>query len=322
MNRKHLLYFVTILAFVVIVIIIISDPESTVSYQGSEIAISNTDLIKKIRLSGREDTMIFKRLENTWSVNSFSANQREVRQLIDVLGMLQVESPVSKIDQKRIEYIMDSAAIDVHMEIGARKENAFQVLPDTASQKVYFRSKKRADIFSLRVPYQHIDLHEVFTPSLNRYKSRFVFLMEPQDIDEVTLDYPEKAASSFKIVNYHDGSFSLSELHSGNFISNFDAGKVMQYLSYFQAVYYESTISDDRSEIKTKLMSQTPFIHMKVKTIDGSITDLKVYKKYDPEQQEKVDVFKAYGVINGSEIVVIQYYVFDPIFKEINYFRT
>ena len=77
-----------------------------------------------------------------------------------------------------------------------------------------------------------------------------------------------------------------------------------------------------------KLGNENDGFEFYVEDADGVKNSIKVFRKPAPNkidefgQKAEFDYNKAYGVLNNAnEIILIQYYIFDPILKEIDYFR-
>ncbi len=67
---------------------------------------------------------------------------------------------------------------------------------------------------------------------------------------------------------------------------------------------------------------------IKVEDVNGQVNKLKIYKKLAANEfdefgeKAKYDYNRAYALFNeNNEILIIQYYICDPILKEIDYFR-
>ena len=85
-------------------------------------------------------------------------------------------------------------------------------------------------------------------------------------------------------------------------------------------------------ELKTEeinsILETNPFIIIKVEDVGGITNKIALYRK---SAENEIDEFgqkvlydydRAYAILNDNkELITIQYYIFDPLFKEIDYFR-
>ncbi|MCK5170086.1 MAG: hypothetical protein KAQ75_09410, partial [Bacteroidales bacterium] len=135
-------------------------------------------------------------------------------------------------------------------------------------------------------------------------------------------------SKSFSVINYNDGTFAIQNLSNNAFVVDFNVDKVARYFTYFQRIVFEDVVRN-LDQVETDSILQTkPFNVITVETIQGNVNKIAIYRK--PSESEfdefgkkaQFDYDRAYATLNNNnELIIIQYYIFDPLFKEIDYFR-
>jgi len=135
---------------------------------------------------------------------------------------------------------------------------------------------------------------------------------------------PEK---SFTLKNFNDGSFALLN-HKSQPESNFSVEKAARYFTYFQNIQFEDVLSGWSIEKKDSVLKSKPYIIISVQDMNGVESNLKIFRKQsdngidDFGEKTEFDMNRAYAMLNNNnELLLIQYYTFDPLLKEIDYFR-
>lgn len=116
--------------------------------------------------------------------------------------------------------------------------------------------------------------------------------------------------------------------NNGNKLEEFDTSFVRMYLTYFRKIHFElHNRTATQSDIDS-MKNSTPYYKIAVTNKQGDVNAIKAYKKrpafkrYDFDgnliefDQDKLWVFNRY-----DELTVCQYYVFDKLLKDINYFK-
>lgn len=104
-----------------------------------------------------------------------------------------------------------------------------------------------------------------------------------------------------------------------------DTVRVLDYITGFYRLNFEEYVTDQLSaKIRDSVAAVTPEVKVKVTDVDGKVNTVKAYLKPNPfrgnpkseYEMEEFDVDRLYAFIHDDkEFVIIQYFVFDKVFK-------
>jgi len=327
-NLKYIFVLVVLLIFASLYYF--SNTKGTLNLKKANFSIDNPEDVTKIKLITSEIEILLNKKSDHWELNNnYRARTKTVFEFLRVLSSIDVHSPVSKTEKEQVASILKAEGIIVEVYKNKRVVKSFYVSkPSMNKEKTYMMMNRSDQPYVARIPLFKGNLADLFTTNENLWRDRILFDYQPQNMKEISISYTENPEKSFLATNYGDGSFSLKESSSDSYVESFDIEKLSRYFTYFQNIGFES-IATNLTEIETAtVLNSMPFVTIKVEDSDGRINKLRIYKKLaDREIDEfgkkiEFDFNRAYALFNeNNEILIIQYYICDPILKEIDYFR-
>jgi hypothetical protein len=120
----------------------------------------------------------------------------------------------------------------------------------------------------------------------------------------------------------------LTALKDNRQVFQFDTLKVISYLASFKRINYESLIMALEKSIVDSITSSKPAFIMTLQNKNGETKEIKAWRRksspgeVDIEGNPTVwDRDRMYARLTGSnELVFIQYFVFDPILRPLQWF--
>lgn len=307
-----------------------SNTKGTLSLKNSDFSIHNAEDITEVKIIANDNEILLSKNLDHWELNNkYRARTKNVVEFLRVLSSIDVYSPVSKTEKDQVASILKADGVIVEVFKNKRVAKRFYVSkPSMNKEKTYMMMTGSDQPYIVRIPLFKGNLADLFTVNENLWRDRILFDYQPQNIKEIAVSYTENPEKSFSVINYGDGSFSLKEINSDTFVESFDVDKLSRYFTYFQNIWFENMATNLSQTESESVLSSSPFVKIKVEDVNGKVNMLKVYKKlavseFD-EFGEKVeyDFNRAYALFNeNNEILIIQYYICDPILKEIDYFR-
>jgi hypothetical protein len=162
-----------------------------------------------------------------------------------------------------------------------------------------------------------------------KWRSTELFKKKVSDIASVKVEYTTNPNQSFEILN-QNGKLSLKSLAPQSDIPSFDTAATYAYMSAFRKIHYETIVGFGEEKIDSIL--STPYIFkISLTDTDGNQTSIKSYRKKNPykgetdhpDAEQDFDLDRMYANVNDErEIVLIQFFVFDKLLKNLNYFET
>jgi hypothetical protein len=167
-----------------------------------------------------------------------------------------------------------------------------------------------------------------YSPFEGDWRSHSVFRFRVPDISSVSVVFNEKPEQSFLITNQDNKRFTLTSLIDNRNIENFDTTRVVEFLSMFKNLNYESVLDQMTQTKRDSIISETPVNQITLVDKLGKQHILKAWKrKADPGQldldgnQVDYDIERMYGMVGDSKYLVsLQYFVFNDILLPIRFF--
>jgi hypothetical protein len=157
------------------------------------------------------------------------------------------------------------------------------------------------------------------------WRSHRIFCYRVPEIHRVSVQWNEHPEYSFQIENSNDRIFTLS----GNRpIMHFDTLKVVNYLSKFHNLNFESLLDDMAKSKYDSLKASKPTYEIELVDKTGKTRWLKAWKRKAPEGQFDMegnqniwDAERMYGLVDFEEnFLDIQYFMFGDVFVPIDTF--
>ena len=327
-NWKYIGVLIVLLVFAAIYYF--SNSKGTLNLKTSSFSIQNPEDITEIKIISGNNEILLSKKSNLWELNNeYRARTKNVIEFLRVLNSIDVYSPVSKTEKEQVASILKADGVIVEVFKNKRVAKRFYVSkPSMNKEKTYMMMTRSDQPYIVRIPLFKGNLADLFTVNENLWRDRTLFDYQPQNIKEITVSYSENPEKSFLSTNYGDGTFSLKETNSDSYIESFDVEKLSRYFTYFQNIWFESIATDLKQLETSSVKNSLPFVTIEVEDIKGQVNKLRIYKKTAANEFDEFgkkiefDFNRAYALLNeNNEILIIQYYICDPILKEIDYFR-
>lgn len=315
--------------------------------------VSDVDAITKLYLSNKFDVnLLLQRVgkegdDTLWLVNEkYPANQPLVDILLETLHDMRIRQHVNRNAVPNIikNLSVNSIKVEVYQKVyfidwfGGK----LKLFPSEKLTTTYFVGSETQDNMGTymfregdKEPYiVHIPgfrgfLTPRFNPNPPLWRSRKIVHCDVQDLKSVRVEIPLVPEESFEVLRNGE-TFDLKLLQSGTIVSQFDTARVAQLLSSFSNLNFDEYASVvPKVELDTTF-SRPPGFVLTITDMDDRVRNLKTYVKFaDPELISEIesgnlseifDVNRQYAILDNTDTVLIQYYVFDNILQPASYF--
>jgi len=287
--------------------------------------IKDTADISKVSISQDSVMVIISRNKNSknWTVdNKYPANNQAVKKLFQTLTEVKISKPVlnSKKDSliKNIENngkIIKVYNFNNELIKEIKTGNYMKKLEGT-----YMYNPKANSIFIVNIPGLENDLNYRYNMNPVYWLKSEIFSYHPNDIKEISVNYPDAVSRSFKLTILKDTA-NLIYLSDNKHVKTLNLNKVGSYLSYFMNVKFSSETSNTQ-EIRKELLKRTPYSEITVTDINQQTKNIKLFKIKTKNEPDGYDLNKLHALINNNDVVIVKYVDFDLILKDINYFTN
>lgn len=330
--KKNRLNIILIVILVIIALyVFINHKRSTIPKELRDFAVEDTASIDKIFMVTKENQQVLlERNNNNWMVNEkYYARKDAITMLLATMHNLSDKEPVAKSLFKTV--VSNLAVKSIKVEIyqkGKLKKIYYVGGPTKNKYGTYMLLENSSQPFVMEIKGFKGYLTPRYFVDENQWRDRTIFKYNFSEIASVKVELPLADNESFKVTNLGDNHYKLESLNGKSNIVGFDTIKVKQYLASFKRISFDSFVKYIEEEKKDSVLASIPHYIITVKQFNGNQKEIKTFYrpndgiinsegtmlKYDPDHE--------YAIIdNDDEMILIQYFVFDLLFKKISYFQ-
>ena len=349
MKKKNILILLIILVLA-LAALFTGNHYSTLKERESDFSVYDTASITKIFMADNNvHEVLLQRTPKGWVLNrQYPANGRAVDFLLETLKRIRVKAPVSKASFENVVKRMAGIAVKVEIYQRVPRINLFDRI------KLFYHEKRTKVFYVGDVTQNNLGTYMLmegaeqpyivyipgfrgfvsvrFSPKPDDWKSHVVFNKKLGDIKEVKVEDGKNPENSFKITIVDAmGSFDVTKLSDQTKLKDYDTLKLLNFLTSFRDLKYESRLNNLMSPQKIDSITHTKPIY--TITLVGRTNDttkvVMFSKNRFPDEVNKafeelvpVDLDRMYGLINrGEDFVLMQYYVFDKVLRPVGFFE-
>jgi hypothetical protein len=314
--------------------------KSTLKAQMRDFAVADTASITKIFLADKNgrNLTLERDVKGHWLVNGkFDVRMDALKNLLETIKKVDVKEPVGK------------AAQDNVIKRIAAKAVKCEVYQNNVLTKAYYVGTETNDLtgtYMIMIDVETMKAMEkpfiTYIPGFEGYlttryfteergwRDRTIFQYNPNDIKSVKMEVPYNPSFGYELIVNANNDYQIKMLGDNKLLENVDPLAVKQYLSYFQALGFESfevNLNQQQidSVLKSKPINILTVTDNKGKTNkviffarapkDGAI-DLTTGKpyKFDTERMDAL-------LDNGKDFVMVQFFMFGKVMPPVDYFQ-
>ena len=185
--------------------------------------------------------------------------------------------------------------------------------------------------FAVEVPGFHGSLETRFITDTTDMRSRVVLAVPFTALSEWSVRYNDRPDSSFALDFAKADSFRVYNPVDGTTLprKQVDKKKLFDYVNLLKEVYCEAY--ENTNAVKPGILAQRPFCTVTARLRNGTQRVVDCYRKpvdrrskgqdeagtplpYDPD--------RFYGLVDGKDFVLLQYFHFGRLLKNVPYFKT
>ena len=328
---------------------------STVQGPDADFMVWDTASVTKIYLADRFDheSLLERQNDGTWTLNQkYEAHPKQVQNFLTTMYKVRIKMPVSRASHDNIvkQMAVKSTKVEIYQNVPRinlfnriklsyheKRTKVFYVGDATKDSSGTFMLKEGAEkAYIVYIPGFRGFISTRFTANPDDWRSHDVFHESLADIQSVTVEFNREPQSSLRIDNTGRHNYKLTRL-SDNTTLPYDTLKVINMLSSFSDLRFESLMNNLMNEKRRDSIIHSPYLHrITLTTKDGTTTCLTTFEKlvtnttiYEIEGLldengnpiDPIDHDRLYGLINdGEDFVLLQYYIFDKILHPVDYY--
>ena len=234
-----------------LVLFLMRGSDKSLSFDADLYKIDNTEAIRSVRISGKEDTVLLENETEKWLLNNEYAVDEGLRRLLfSILQNVKVMKPVS---------LAPEDSLDVFIQ--GEKELHFKVFGNLTKTKTYFHDLSSGKSYEVAIPGYSDYVGGIFELSANQWRDRVIMDENWRTIKSFLLQYKtDNTADVF--LEFDDTFFNV------NGVSTMDSSFVVDYLNQFRSFEVNEIISAPKFPKYDSLSTTTPLAEIKISTIN------------------------------------------------------
>jgi hypothetical protein len=330
MKKKQLIALMVVILLGVLTFWMINrNQKNTLKVELSNFAVKDTLSIDKIFLADKDShsVLLEKQKDGSWTVNKqFPARMDAIHTLLYTIHQVEVKAPVGRSSFNTIIRRMAAKSTKCEIFQNGKVSKTYYVGGTTQDfMGTYMMIENSSTPFITWIPGFEGYLYTRYFSYPDQWRSTEIFKLKPQEIVSIehTMNkFPEK---SWTLTN-NNNLLQLKDA-KGQVLSGLDTLTARDYLNRFTRINFEALVRDFPQ--KDSLLALQSSAILKITTNTGKEIKVETWPKRTPadlvfDQDEPMiyDPDRFFGIINGqkNELLLLQYHVFDPILKPVEYF--
>jgi len=344
--RNKLIWGAVILLGVVSFFLLLNRNTSTFGKKDRDFAVDDTASITRIFLADkRSNSVMLERQPNgRWMVNrEYLVSKPIMDMFLQTLKRIEVKEPVPVSTHNRIISLLAANAVKVEVYQNLPRLTLFgkPMFYREKQGTVYYVGDATPDLtgtymlregsglpFIIDMPGLRGFVAPRYTPRLNDWRDHTIFSHRLADIQELTLEIPDYADHSFRVVNHGNQRLELISLINNQVVERYDTLRVLAFMNSFGNIKFESLLNETKDLNIDSIRSSRPFHIIRLTDKAGKRHEVKTFRmsastEYYDEQGNVIpwDLDRMYAEINeGKDFVLVQFFVFDKIIRPLGYF--
>ena len=346
MKKNKYIFLIAFILLVIAVVLILSKSSGTFDKKLKDFAIEDTASVTKIFLADKSNRSVLfeKESQGNWKLNGkYPARQSGIDLLLETMMKLVPRYPVPKKAHNNIVSLLATRSVKVEIYQEAYRINLFNRVKLFQYEKLtrtYYVGGASPDNIGTYMLMEGASVPFVvhllgfrgfvaprFSTLEKDWRDHTVFNTRLSEIQSVIMEFPNKKDDSYEI-NVNEEYVVLKKLYNKEIVVGYDTLKLLNFLTSFANIKYESLLENINPERKDSIISSTPQHILTVVDTKGDSTTIKTFFKPNDERTFDTegrfytyDVDKLYALINEDrDFVIIQYFVFDKVLRPLSYF--
>jgi hypothetical protein len=347
MRKNRVTLIIVLILLLVAAGLFVTNSYTTLRKDVSDFSVQDTASITKIFLADKNNNEVTleRSPEGGWLVNSkHIAMQAKINGFLKTLYDLEVRSPVPL--KARDNVITRMAVIGKKIEIYQVTPrinifNKIRLFPHEKLTKVYYVGDVTQDNqgtfmlmdgeeepFIVHIPGFRGFVSTRYSTLVADWRDFTVFHTPINKIKSVKMEFPGTPEESYEIDVKDNQNIILKTLRDNNVVQNFDTLRVLNFLTGFEDIRFESLLAHlIEKEYIDSVSASVPKIIITLTDNNGITNQVRIFKKLgfaptytDGATLEPMDMDRGYALVNGGEdFVLIQYFVFDRVTRTLGF---
>ena len=288
-----------------------------------DFAIDDVDDVSKIFVANRRrgtTHTLTKKGEDYWMLDdTYRANTGMVKLLLNTMKTIRIQSiPSEEATKNILKYLAtDQVKVEIYDNAGERIRTYYVGGTNNENTGTYYLMENSTQPYIMEIPHFIGGLRIRHNINVQDWRDRSIFQIAPQDIAQVSIEYPKQKNKSFVLEKLGEEDYTIKPFYelTKAIDKPINISKVAHYFDNFAERYGEAFMND--YENRDKIETYVPFAKITVKAKDGTEQTVDLYPRENRDRRgnlrsETVD--KYYGSINNNQdLMLIQHRVVEDV---------
>jgi hypothetical protein len=329
--KNKWVYVIFLILAVTALVIYFSKHNGTIKKELRDFAVEDTATISKIFMVDKKNVQVTldRKGPDKWMVNNkYFARPDAMKVLLGTIASVNVKEPVGTKALPNIIKQIATQSVKVEIYKGTECIKVYYVGGATQDQTGTYMVLENSSVpFIVNKPGFVGYLTGRYFTDEAMWRDNSVFQYSFNEIASVSVKINANSDKSFTVINEGNNSFKLLDKQN-NSLNGFDSQVVKEYIAGFKKVKCESYLTTFTPHRLDSLLKTQPIGSLSVTDRKGKVNMITLY--FRPNFSQAIDddgnvlpfdPDAMYGVLPGNkQVVVCQYFVFDPLMKDVSYF--
>lgn len=328
MKKNYIIFILVIILAVVAVWVVSTNENSTINRELVDFAVADTASIDKIFMVKKSNEQVtLTRSNGAWIVNGkYPARKDAIDIVLKTLKRMQVKNPISKSSMDNMIKMLATRNTKVEVYSKGKRIKTIYVGGPTQDQLGTFMMLEGSSVpFIVSIPGFAGYLSSRFFTEEEGWRSPLIFSYDYEDITgikSINNIFPDQ---SFKIEKKGTG-FNIATLNGVIKAPAIDTMALRFYISGYERAACEFFVNKMDPFLEDSLSNAVPFRVLEVTDVSGNTKKVEAHVRRanglidDEGNPLEWDNERMYALIDDKTWVVIQYYVFESMFREFDFF--
>ncbi|MDR4988988.1 MAG: hypothetical protein RG741_09155 [Bacteroidales bacterium] len=310
-----------------------------------QIRLAPEDEVAGIRLRDAEGTELWfeKDATGTWLLNGKEGVDRmAVRDMINALQRIQVRGPVSSVDREQVMESLEEFGIRVnvyaarhwvnlpgnlHLIRRKKQVSALIIGPDISERTGTYVSAVGTPLpYEAYLPGRDDGIRQFFMMDPYAWRNPEVLRLTPSEIRMVEVEFPDQPVESYRLVLEEDAFFFYDHRGEAAAAGSINTDRLERFLNAFRNVYAERLLPVAEQQKPDDRLTEHPFFILSVTNTLGEKKELHFFRRQAVDDgtlmsdKRDFDPNRFYLQVNGEDMALAQYFVFQPLMRPYSYF--
>lgn len=346
MKKNRLAIIITSILIVIAVVLLCNNRYlTTLRGEAYDFTVRDTASVTRLFFADKSgNQVLLRRTDDGWKVNDkYDAQPVMINNILYTLDKLRIKMPVSLASHDNVITRMAGTNTKVEVYQIVPRINLFnkiKLFPHEKLTKVFYIGDVTQDNSGTYVLKEGADkayivhLHGFrgfissrFSANPEDWRDHVIFSNDINEIASVKLEFNNEPEKGFIINEKGRYTYEMKNLSDGSHI-DFDTIRVLNFLTSFNNVRFESFLSDIATERRDSIINSPYLEKLTVTTKDGEVNSIKTYNMKinadafgltENDWDDDPDHKYAY-IENNDELVMIQDFAFGKLLRPSEYY--